>query len=95
MSKRAKSDNGSELRKEYDFSGGTRGKHADQYRRGHTVKIQKSDGTTAIQHFQLEEGAVLLAPDVREYFSDSDAVNQALRAIIGVMPQKRRRSEAK
>jgi len=30
---------------EYDFSGGIRGKHYKAYRRGHTVKIQKADGT--------------------------------------------------
>ena len=95
MSKRTKSDNGSEMRKEYDFTGGTRGKHAGQYRRGHAVKVHKTDGTTVVQHFTLEEGAVMLAPDVREYFSDSDAVNEALRAIIGIIPQKRRRTGAK
>jgi hypothetical protein len=95
MSKRIKPENGSEMRKEYDFSGGTRGKHAGQYRRGHTVKIHKTDGTTVIQHFKLEDGAVMLAPDVREYFSDSDAVNEALRALIGIIPQKRRPTGAK
>jgi hypothetical protein len=83
------------MQKEYDFSDGTRGKHADQYQRGHTVKIHKTDGTTVVQHFKLEDGAVMLAPDVREYFSDSDAVNQALRALIGIIPQKRGRTGAK
>jgi hypothetical protein len=78
--------------REYDFSGGTRGKHAAAYQRGHTVKIRKTNGSTVVQHFKLEEGAVVLAPDVREYFSDSDSVNQALRALIGLIPQKRRRS---
>jgi hypothetical protein len=75
---------------EYDFSGGTRGKHARQYEGGHTVKVRKSDGTTAIQYYKLEEGAVLLAPDVRKYFSDSDSVNDALRTIIKLIPKKRR-----
>jgi hypothetical protein len=80
---------------EFDFSGGTRGKHARKYQRGHTVKIHKTDGTTVVQHFKLEEGAVVLAPDVREYFSDSDSVNQALRTLIGLIPQKRRRANGK
>ena len=80
---------------EYDFSGGVRGKHAQRYQRGHTVKIHKSDGTTAVQHFTLEEGAVMLAPDVRKYFSDSDSVNRALRALIGLIPNKRRRDDGK
>ncbi len=31
-----------ELRAEYDFSGGVRGKHADAYHKGHTVTVHKS-----------------------------------------------------
>ena len=89
MSKRTKSEAGDEMLPEYDFSGGTRGKHAREYQRGYTVKIHKTDGTTVIQHFKLEESAVVLAPDVREYFSDADSVNQALRTLIGLIPQKR------
>jgi hypothetical protein len=72
------------------FSQGVRGKHYRDYQRGHTVKIRKTDGTTLVQHFKLEEGAIVLAPDVREYFPDSDAVNQALRTLTGLMPRKRR-----
>ena len=95
MSKRTKAEGGAEMLPEYDFSGGTRGKHARQYERGHSVKVDKTDGTTLVQHFKLEEGAVVLAPDVREYFSDSDAVNQALRTLIGLIPQKRGRTGTK
>jgi hypothetical protein len=94
MSKRTKTKAEGEMQSEYDFSGGTRGKHARAYQRGHTAKIRKTDGTTVTQQFKLEEGTVVLAPDVREYFSDSDSVNQALRALIGLIPQKRRRSGA-
>jgi hypothetical protein len=68
---------------EYDFSKGTRGKHYRKYQRGHTVKINKENGSTVVQHFKLEEGAVVLAPDVRKHFSDSDSVNEALRTLIG------------
>ena len=32
-----------EMREEYDFSGGIRGKHFKTYRQGHTVKIVKKD----------------------------------------------------
>jgi hypothetical protein len=94
MSKRKARPN-DEMLPEYDFSDGTRGKHASQYQRGNTVKIHKSDGTTLVQHFKLEEGAVMLAPDVREYFSDSDSVNQALRMLIELIPQKRRPAAGK
>ena len=95
MSKRTKKDMGGEMRSEYDFSGGTRGKHARDYQRGHTVKINKTDGSAVVQHFKLEEGAVVLAPDVREYFSDSDSVNKALRTLIDLIPAKRRRTTGK
>jgi hypothetical protein len=80
-----------DLRPEYDFKsmkGGVRGKYYKAYRAGHTVKIHKADGTTIVQHFQLEDGAVLLEPDVREYFPDSEAVNKALRGLIALLPKK-------
>jgi hypothetical protein len=95
MSKRTKAMASTEMLPEYDFSGGTRGKHYRQYQRGHTVKVNKTDGTTVIQHFKLEDGAVVLAPDVREYFSNSDSVNQALRTLIELIPRKRRRTTGK
>jgi hypothetical protein len=95
MSKRSKATAGDNLQLEYDFSGGTRGKHYRKYQRGHTVKVHKTDGTTLVQHFKLEDGAVVLAPDVLEYFSDSDSVNQALRTLIGLIPRKRRRASGK
>lgn len=80
-----------DMRPEYDFQsmrGGVRGKYYKAYRAGHTVKIHQADGTTMVQHFQLEDGAVLLEPDVREYFPDSEAVNKALRCLIPLLPKK-------
>lgn len=82
-----------ELRPEYDFKsmkGGVRGKYYKAYRAGHTVKIHKADGTTTVQYFKLEEGAVLLEPDVREYFPNSETVNEALRGLISLLPKKHR-----
>ena len=38
-----------------------------------------------VNHYTLADGAILLAPDVREYFSDSEAVNEALRSLIHLM----------
>ncbi len=81
------------MRSEYDFANmkdGIRGKYYKAYRAGHTVKIHTADGTTLVQHFALEDGAVILEPDVREYFPDSEAVNTALRCLIPLMPKKRR-----
>ncbi|GIK55120.1 MAG: hypothetical protein BroJett015_07830 [Chloroflexota bacterium] len=75
---------------EYDFSGkkGTRGKYHLAYQQGYTVEITEDDGRITTQHFTLEDGAVLLAPDVREYFPDSESVNQALRGLIRLIPHK-------
>ena len=50
---------------EYDFQGGIRGKHHEAYREGHTVKVHQTDGTTNNHYFSLEDGAVMLEPDVR------------------------------
>ena len=69
-----------EMRAEYDLTSlgdGVRGKYYQNYR------------ATVIQHFELKEGAVMLEPDVREYFPDSAAVNTALRCLIPLMPKKR------
>jgi len=77
-----------EMRPEYDFREGVRGKHYQAYRRGHTVTIHKTDGTTEVQHFTLEDGAVMLEPDVRAYFPDSESVNNALRCLIPLLPEK-------
>ena len=90
--KKTKSPEGtSEMLPEYDFTKGVRGKHSQAYQRGHAVKIHRADGTISVQHFTLEDGAIMLAQDVREYFPDSDAVNQALRTLIRLVPKKRAR----
>ena len=82
----------SEMRAEYDFSTSVRGKHADAYHQGHTVTIHNKDGTTIVQNFKLEEGAVMLEPDVREYFPDAESVNNALRALISIAPKSRKKT---
>ena len=85
-----------DMRPEYDFSnmkGGVRGKYYKAYRAGHRVIIHEEAGTTAVQYFKLEDGAVMLEPDVRKYFSDSEAVNKALRSLIAIIPSKRRTSD--
>jgi len=85
MSRKISEQADNDIKPEYDFSqmkGGVRGKYYKAYRAGHTVKIHKSDGTTDVRHFQLEDGAVMIEPDVRKYFPDSEAVNHALRCLI-------------
>lgn len=74
-----------EMRAEYDFSKAERGKFYRPLDKGYTVHVHKKDGTTVIKHYTLTEGTVLLAPDVLEYFSDSESVNEALRSLIQLM----------
>jgi hypothetical protein len=80
--KRTKKSKNSEMRTEYDFSKAERGRYYRSLEKGYTVHVHQSDGTTVVNHYTLTEGTVLLAPDVREYFSDSQAVNDALRSLI-------------
>ena len=87
-----------DMRAEYDFSamkGGVRGKYYEAYRQGHKVVIHKEDGTKSVQYFKLEDGAVMLEPDVRKYFPNSEAVNKALKSLIEIIPTKRRASHQK
>jgi hypothetical protein len=88
MKKAAESD---DILPEYDFRRGVRGKHAESYRQGHTVQIHREDGTTEVHYFTLADGAVMLEPDVQEYFPDSQAVNRALRTLIELVSEKGRR----
>ncbi|RJP48234.1 MAG: hypothetical protein C4557_13265 [Anaerolineaceae bacterium] len=73
---------------EYDFRGkkGIRGKYYRDLQKGYTVRIHNEDGTVTIQHF----GPIIrLEPDVAEYFPDSESVNNALRTLIALVPEKR------
>lgn len=79
-----------EMLPEYDFRGGIRGKHYKAYCEGHTVKIYKANGTTVVQYFALEDGAVILEPDVQEYFPDSETVNNVLRSLISLIPKSKK-----
>ena len=77
------------------MKGGVRGKYYEAYREGHKVVIHKEDGTKSVQYFKLEDGAVMLEPDVRKYFPNSEAVNKALKSLIEIIPTKRRASHHK
>ena len=82
------------MRPEYDFSKGVRGKHHRAYRQGYKVVVHKADGTTEVRDFALPEGTIVLDPDVRVYFADSEAVNRTLRELIHLIPDQRLPSEA-
>ena len=57
-----------DMRKEYDFSSGVRGKHARRYAQGANV--------------------VMLEADVAKAFPNAETVNDALRALAGIIRQQ-------
>ena len=78
------------MRPEYDFSGGVRGKYARALReQGYTIRVYEADGTYTETRV-LGEKTVVLEPDVWEYFPNSQAVNEALRALIAIAPGKQK-----
>ena len=86
---------GDEMLDEYDFSSGVRGKHYRAYANGFTVEVHRSDGTTEVRKVAPPAGTVVLDPDVRVYFPDSDAVNRALRGLIALLPQREAAPESR
>jgi len=79
-----------DMRPEYDFSGGTRGKYAKTLREdGYVIRVRHADGTFTERRV-LGEKAVILEPDVWEYFPNSRAVNKTLRTLIKLFPAKRK-----
>ena len=45
MKKKIRNSKNTDMRNEYDFSGGVRGKHYKAYRKGHTIYINKDNGS--------------------------------------------------
>jgi hypothetical protein len=74
-----------EMRPEYDFGKAERGRFYRPLDKGCKVRVQQSAGTVVVNHYTLAEGTVLLAADVREYFSGSETVNGAPRSLIHLM----------
>ena len=75
---------------EYDFTGGVRGKHYKAMQAGYTSTIHNADGTTVVKDVMPKEGAVVIEPDIRAYFPDSESVNKTLRCLMPLLPKKRR-----
>jgi hypothetical protein len=48
-------------------------------------KIEE-DGSASVQYFRPEDGSIMLDPDVRAYFPDSETVNATLRSLISLIP---------
>jgi hypothetical protein len=78
-----------DMRSEYDFSGGIRGKYYHAMQSGYTITVHQPDGKTLVKEVKPRDDAIILALDVREYFPDSESVNTALRSLIELIPKKR------
>ncbi|MBC7875791.1 MAG: hypothetical protein H7Y59_01355 [Anaerolineales bacterium] len=72
---------------EYDFTGkkGVRGKYYRAREQGYTVRIYNEDGSFTEKHFGP---TITLEPDIAKYFPDSESVNNALRTLISLVPNK-------
>jgi len=64
-----KGGNSDDMRAEYDFSAGVRGKHYKSRLNGYTIRIHQQDGTTEVREIE-REGFVVLEPDVQMYFPE-------------------------
>ena len=84
-----------DMRAEYDFTGGVRGKHYKAMQAGYTITIHNVDGTTVVKDVAPREGAVVLEPDIQSYFPDSESVNRALRCLIPLLSKKHRAESKK
>lgn len=74
--------NEDEMPKEVDFSDGVRGKHGETFRERYRVRIIRDDGTIEERAYAPQGGAVVIDPDLRERFPDSESVNRALRSLV-------------
>jgi hypothetical protein len=87
---KAREVEGNDMRAEYDFRGGVRGKHYRAMQAGYRITVHQADGTRLVKDVMPKEGAVILEPDIHAYFPDSESVNRTLRCLIPLLPQKRR-----
>ncbi|MBS9388853.1 MAG: hypothetical protein HEQ33_08150 [Dolichospermum sp. WA123] len=80
-----------DLKEEYDLSqlkNPIRGKYSQRYQQGYSVTIHHEDGTTTVEHFPKQNDIIILDPDVKQYFPNSESVNSTLRSLIKLIPQK-------
>ena len=70
---------------EYDFTKAVKGKYYQPLHEGFSVHIHQTDGTTTVKRYKDAEGVIILDSDVRLYFPDSKAVNNALRHLISLV----------
>ena len=74
-----------DMRDNYDFSDGSRGKYRHLGGQARILKVQHPDGSVTVE---TVPPAIELDPDVRRYFPNSEAVNRALRGLIELIPEE-------
>lgn len=91
MKKKTNKTQTDDMLPEYNLEGkkGVRGKYAKSMQKGYSVRVLKADGTVDTRQFVPKENAVVLDPDVKAYFPDSESVNHALRSLINLIPEKK------
>ncbi|MBD2568525.1 hypothetical protein [Anabaena lutea] len=80
-----------DLKEEYDLSqlkNPIRGKYYQQYQEGYSVTIHHEDRTTTVENFPKQNDIIVLDPDVKQYFPDSESVNSTLRSLIKLIPKR-------
>ena len=65
-----------------------RGEYAKALQNGYSVRVLNEDGTVTVRDFVPKEHTILLDPDVKAYFPDSERVNRTLRSLINLIPEK-------
>ena len=83
------------MRREYDFAGGVRGKHYHAMQAGYTITIHRADGTTVVKEVKPKAGTIILEPELRKYFPNSESVNATLRSLIKLIPSRNPKSDGK
>jgi len=79
-----------DMRAEYDFTDGVRGKNYKAMQAGYTMTIHETDGKTVVKEVMPKEDAVILEPDVKACFPDSESVNTTLRCLIPILSQRQK-----
>jgi hypothetical protein len=80
---------GKNMCSEYDFTGGVRGKHHKVMQEGYSVSVHKENGEVETQDFMPKrDDIIILDPDLRLYFPDSESVNRALRCLVPLLPKR-------
>lgn len=73
-----------EMRAEYDFSAGVRGKHAAKLKNGHKSVVTRKDGSVET----IVTRPIILDHELQSVFKTSKAVNKALRGLIDLVPDR-------